>query len=244
MEASVTETPAAPAAPSLRLHQFKNAWGGVSQSPEPPQITALVIRLRKAVGVLKAEKKAGVQYAIKSAGTLMAKLREAADELDLLVYVAGQDTTNIDAERGTMCMVKALVRIVAPDGSFVDFVGCGHGVAKDDKAAGKASTYAWKDALIKGLALPDTDMVDTDDEEGVPTKARKGGKTKAPEAPAEEDLSPYTRALDACQTPEAVDRLVATWRPGGVSALPPKVGAKVAPLAKARRAALAASPTA
>ena len=44
----------------------------------------------------------------------------------------------------TLVHVKATVRIMAPDGSYIDMVGSGHGGDGDDKAGGKASTYAWK----------------------------------------------------------------------------------------------------
>jgi hypothetical protein len=67
---------------------------------------------------------------------------------------------------------------MSSDGSYVDFVGSGHGSSSDDKAGGKASTYAWKDAIIKGLSMPDADMADTDDE-SVPL-AKTATPTKKP----------------------------------------------------------------
>ena len=84
------------------------------------------------------------------------------------------DTSNIPAninDRGrptfrTLVHVVATVRLIAPDGSYLDCVGSGHGGDVDDKAGGKASTYAWKDAILKGLTIPHEDMVDTDDDAG------------------------------------------------------------------------------
>ena len=63
-------------------------------------------------------------------------------------------------------LFRSHVRLVSDDGSGITFVGQGHGADRDDKAGGKASTYAWKDALIKGLNLPDADMPDTDNDSG------------------------------------------------------------------------------
>jgi hypothetical protein len=221
-------------------HTWRNWYGGETRSDSPPLIGGLILQLRRKVGGLKARRQAnGPAFAIKSAKDLMDKIRAGADELGLLIYVAGQDGGNIDAERGTMAWVKALVRVAAPDGSFVDLIGCGHGADRDDKAAGKASTYAWKDALIKGLCLPDAELVDTDDESGVPTKARRGGRTKVEGAEASVPYDPLVArclaALEAVTSGEELDALVAGWRPGGANQLPPDAAVVVGPLAGRRR---------
>ncbi len=144
---------------------WKTWWGGTAESDAPPMIAQALPALRKSVGGLKAEKKAGVQFAVKSAKDLMDKLRAAIDSEPAVagVWVAGQNVTNIEVERGTACLTLSVVRVGCIDGSYVDFSGSGHGAANDDKASGKASTYAWKDSIIKGLSLPDAEMVDTDD---------------------------------------------------------------------------------
>lgn len=157
-----------------------------------PKILSDLIALRKAVGGLKSERVAGVMYNVKSAKKLMEKLRAAADELEMPVCAAvvKQEVTqvggvefyrkNIDKNvPGIGCHCISTVRFMSSDGSFFDFVGSGHGTSEDEKAGGKASTYAWKDAVVKALVLPDDDMVDTDDEgtEPVAKKVFKfGGK--------------------------------------------------------------------
>ena len=156
-------------------------WGGTSTSETPPQIHQRLLDIRKSVGGLKArQQQNGPRFAIKSAKELMDKIRTAIDAAECHCFVAGMEARPMEVESGTSASVRATVCIGAPDGSFITLQGYGQGADRDDKAGGKASTYAYKDALIKGLTLPDAEMVDTDDEEGVrPTR-----KTKAAAAPA------------------------------------------------------------
>lgn len=180
-------------------------WGGTGTSETPPQIREKLPELRKAVGNLKAEvKKGGPRFAIKSAKELMEKLRPALDELGMvdfpialtggnipLVPVVDGDGDVVGGE-GTMAFLMVTVRIGAPDGSYIDIVGAGHGADTQDKAGGKASTYAWKDAHIKGLDLPDDEMVDTDDEE----KPIKGGIRQAAPAKSKTEVAAPKLTLD------------------------------------------------
>lgn len=144
-------------------------WGGEAVSDTAPQIASRLVELRREVGGLKAEvQRGGPRFAIKSSKELMGKLRDALDKLGLVDFVCSMTGGNIplgDDTDGTLAFLMATVRIGAPDGSFAELVGAGHGADQQDKAAGKASTYAWKDAHVKGLDLPDADMVDTDDDE-------------------------------------------------------------------------------
>ena len=106
----------------------------------------------------------------------------------------------MDVERGTACTTRSVVRIEAEDGSYRDFVGTGQGADNQDKAGGKASTYAWKDALVKGLCLPDADMVDTDDESDVvPVKRTLGAKaaTKPEASPDNPYLAEFNPSMSA-----------------------------------------------
>ena len=125
-----------------------------------------MVQLRRKIGGLKAEKKAAVPFPVKSAKDLMIKLRDAADELNMPMAgaVIHQDVNSESSDRGTKASVTSVVRFMSDDGSYIDFVGSGGGMATDDKAIGKAITYSWKSAVVPGLALPDADMVDTDDE--------------------------------------------------------------------------------
>lgn len=134
---------------------------------EQPKIHAEMILLRNHIGGLEAKKTAGgAAFPVKSAKDLSVKLRTALDKLGMNCYPVAHEVTLIDVDKGSACFVKLTLRIVATDGSFVDLSGIGHGMDRDDKAGGKASTYAWKDALVKGLSLPDAELRDTDDESG------------------------------------------------------------------------------
>jgi hypothetical protein len=185
------------------------------QADHPPLISIKLLELRRKVGGLKAEKANGLSFKIKSAKVLMDKLREAIDDVGLVCFVVAQEGGNVDTERGTLAFVKATIRVGAPDGSYADFVGCGHGADGQDKAGGKASTYAWKDALVKGLCLPDADMDDTDDDEA-PVKGgvqkrqakvkNKGGSAEVETGKA--SLEAFKAEVEACQTKGELGELV------------------------------------
>lgn len=175
---------------------YPNYWGGVTRSPNPPLIHSKLRDLRIAVGGIKAQRQSGgPMFPVKSAKDLANKLGQALCDLDLVAPVVAQEITLVDTDKipgnstssgkpvfRTLAHVKATVRVGAADGSYVEFVGSGHGGDADDKAGGKATTYAWKDAILKGLTTPEQDMVDTDDEE--PSKrddgSTGGGTTKTP----------------------------------------------------------------
>lgn len=160
---------------NLSTFPSTNYLGFSSEMPdtEPKKIYTDLIALRKKIGGLKAEKKGGVQFPVKSAKDLMDKLRKAADELNMpmagapvaMEYSERPTRAADGTDKGTIVTCKTTVRFMSDDGSYVDFTGFGQGGDTQDKAGGKASTYAWKDAVVKPLSLPDADMVDTDDEQ-------------------------------------------------------------------------------
>lgn len=132
-----------------------------------PKILSDMIKLRDMVGGLQA-KRGGAPFPTKSAKELIIKVRAAADSLNMVMAGAcvAQTVVQIPVEgKGTLCHVVGTYRFMSDDGSHLDFVGSGHGGdSSGDKAGGKASTYAQKDAICKGACLPDEEMVDTDDE--------------------------------------------------------------------------------
>ena len=150
------------------------------ESSEPPQIHNLLRSLRIAIGAVEAVKsqdKFGPKFPVRGAKDLVQKLANALNALNIAAPVVHQEITLIDTDKipanerqsgqpvfRTLAHVKSTVRLIAPDTSFIDLVGSGHGGDVDDKSGGKASTYAWKDALLKGLSIPHEDMVDTDDD--------------------------------------------------------------------------------
>lgn len=158
---------------------FMTAWSGGTKSSKPPQIHSKLLELRREISSLSAKKTDKVPFPVRGAKELAQKLANALNKLDLIAPVIDQKITHMEtgvdkvgvSKSGgpayrSLVHVVTTVRVIAPDGSFVDMVGSGHGADADDKAGGKASTYSWKDALLKGLTIPDQDMIDTDDSAG------------------------------------------------------------------------------
>lgn len=172
----------------VRGFQWPTWYGGVMVSDRPPEVLAAAQKLRAKIGGLLARKQAGgAAFPVRSGKELMIKLRQALDELNYDAPVVAVEGGDVQTEKGTCAFVKSTVELRCPDGSFTRYVGIGHGADRDDKAGGKASTYAWKDALTKGLSIPDAEMQDTDDESGV--SPRRGKKQDAQFNP-ETDGSP------------------------------------------------------
>jgi hypothetical protein len=189
-----------------------------------------LVELRRLVGGLKAERKErGPTYAVKSAKDLMDKLRAAADKLGMPIAgaVVDQQVTihqnafvmrRDGAVQVNMASITATVKFASSDGSYELFVGSGTGAAEDDKAMGKASTYAWKDAIIKALSLPDAEMVDTDDED---LSQPQTPSRKPPAAiPAGVTVAGVVEALRSAKTP--ADRDAALVKVKQVTGATPK----------------------
>lgn len=145
---------------------------------EPGKILSDLKALRDEVGNLEAKKRDGVMYKVKSFEELDVKLRLAADKLGMpmagspvaqsVTHYTPIEGVNRNGQPQITFVVHCIstVRFMSDDGSYVDFVGSGHGGGTDDKSGGKASTYASKDAILKGLRIPNDAIPDTDDEEG------------------------------------------------------------------------------
>jgi hypothetical protein len=158
--------------------------------------------LRKEVGVLKAKKKDGVRFKVRSADELADRVRPVAERLGLLIYPVGVEGKGHVVEGGTLAEATITLRIRAiADGSHFDIQGFGLGADNQDKAGGKAGTYAWKTALVQALTAggeKDTDDSDTPIAGGVKPQQRK--------APAPQGVQQTTRA--------EVDSMVAEARAG------------------------------
>lgn len=145
---------------------------------KPGKILSDLKALRDEVGNLEAKKRDGVMYKVKSFEELDEKLRLAADKLGMpmagspvaqtVTHYTPIEGVNRNGQPQITFVVHCIctVRFMSDDGSYVDFVGSGHGGGTDDKSGGKASTYASKDAILKGLRIPNNAIPDTDDEEG------------------------------------------------------------------------------
>lgn len=193
---------------------------------ETGAVYGLFADVRKRAGVLKAKEKANVKFKVRSADELADRLRPLLNELGLLIYpiaVLGKGEV-VEGDRpgksGTLAEATVTLRVRAlVDGSYFDIEGFGLGADTQDKAGGKAGTYAWKTALVQALTAGGEK--DTDDE-GEPIK---GGVRKprpaAIDAPAttidivkaaievaklEKDMSQLKAALAQARTLSAPDQ--------------------------------------
>lgn len=134
------------------------------------------IAIRKHIGHLVAKKgsESRAPYPVKSAKELSPRFQAALNEYNATYGPVAQTVNwqlmapNEKGKQGTVAVVEATYRLTAEDGSFIEFRGLGMGADESDKAVGKASTYAWKDSIVKGFSLSDAEMVDTDDDHDVP----------------------------------------------------------------------------
>lgn len=159
----------------LNMGEFiENEQGRWYLSGKIGKIGTDLIALRGLVGNLQAKTVDKVLFPVKSAKDLMEKLRKAADivgmaeagackELHSRVDYCGVLENKYGVKQlNTMVSVTARYRFKSSDGSFEDYWGTGQGWDTSDKAAGKASTYAWKSAIVQALVLGDKELVDAD----------------------------------------------------------------------------------
>jgi len=66
------------------------------------------------------------------------------------------------AKQSVFCSVKTKYLLLHTSGESQEIAGYGHGVDSQDKAAGKATTYAMKYALLYTFMTPTGDIDDTD----------------------------------------------------------------------------------
>ena len=161
---------------------------GMMPDGTPGKILQLWADARRLVGTLEAKTKTGVKFKVRANEDLVDKLSAACDHLGILVYPAEGSGKGHVVEDGTLAEVELLVVVQAiEDGSKLGFWGFGLGADNQDKAGGKAGTYAFKQALVQAALaggtkdkknrMPDTDDTDTPIEGGVKPKS---SKPKAP----------------------------------------------------------------
>lgn len=132
---------------------------------------------------LQRREKVGVRFKVRDAAELVDKLRAVTNSLGILIYpgVATHGEGKV-VEDGTLADVNMVVIAQAvEDGSMLGFGGYGQGADGQDKAGGKAMTYAAKAILIqaaqlggsktaKALGVHDSDDTDTPIKGGVKPK--------------------------------------------------------------------------
>lgn len=214
----------------------------MTTTPYTPLIFGKLLELRRRLGGLQAKRLKPTQespkvpaFPVKSSKELMEKLRHAVDELELIVSVHEVRLHPVQTEGGTCCYVTSTIRVEAADGSFRDFRGAGAGIDRDDKAAGKASTYAWKDALLKGLSIPDKEMVDADDEEGAGKEVKIGAPRRSAAGAGSDVEASAARSIASAKSVTQLEGLK-----GLLSRLPEEVQQRLSPAYAAKRAELGA----
>jgi hypothetical protein len=139
------------------------------------------------VGTVPKETKKGMKFATLSSENVIDKVREAANKEGILVFPVATVGKAYPVDDGTLCDVNVTFRVQSiEDGSFITIAGYGEGADTQDKAGGKAGTYAMKAALVQallaggskakgGVKAPDTD----DEDEPIPGGVKRTGKPKA-----------------------------------------------------------------
>jgi hypothetical protein len=152
--------------------------------------------------VVELKKKNGMKFETRASTDLMDKLAAACNEHGVLVYPTRGNGKGTVVEDGTLADVELVIVAQAiEDGSRLEFYGYGQGADNQDKAGGKAGTYAFKQALIQALLaggtkapksqrMPDTDDTDTAIEGGV------RAKTSKPKAPSFEEVKAELEAAN------------------------------------------------
>jgi hypothetical protein len=184
----------------------------------PGEILKLWLDLRKRVGNVALKQKTGMKFKTRAATDTYDQVRAAADELGVLIYPYNARGEGKVVDNGTLCDVTLdIVCQAVSDGSAIRIAGYGLGADTQDKAGGKAGTYAFKQALIQaclagGEKTPKKDRIpDTDDEAepipgGVKPKSSKPSQTQVEDAlKAATDEPGYRAALELLKqtTPEA-----------------------------------------
>lgn len=172
-----------------KLGRTVNGMIRTAEGDKPGAILGLWLELRKSVGTVEAKKKDGVKFKVRSAEDLIDKVRSKANELGILIYPRVKTAKGHVVEDGTLAEQELEIWAQAvEDGSQLMFGGFGLGADNQDKAGGKAGTYAFKAALIqallaggskdaKALGVSDTDDSDAPIPGGVKPKSRAKGPT-------------------------------------------------------------------
>lgn len=186
------------------------AAAGFTAGGTPGKVLGLFVQLREHVGSLAPQEKElangrKLNFKIRPADVLIDRIRPKANELGLLIYPAravgkGEVLSEAEGEGGTYAEVLVRARVQAvEDGSYLEFEGFGLGADGQDKAGGKAGTYAWKQALLQALLAGGGEDTDDDDApvKGGPKKKATPKPKAAKNAEAEALAERFSRAASA-----------------------------------------------
>ncbi len=159
----------------------------------PGAILKKWFELRQLVGNVALKQKPGMKFKTRAATDTYDQIRAAADELGILIYPAeGKGSLQV-VDNGTLCGVELTIYAQAvEDGSTLAIYGFGLGADSQDKAGGKAGTYAFKQALIQatlagGEKTPKKDRIPDTDDDDAPIAGGVKPKTVGPTVPFVQD---------------------------------------------------------
>lgn len=197
-----------------KLGRTLNGMIYTADGEKPGRILQLWLELRRIVGTVVAKKKDGVKFKVRSAEDLIDQVRAKANELGILIYPRIKNAKGHVVEDGTLAEQELEVWAQAvEDGSQLMFGGFGLGADNQDKAGGKAGTYAFKAALIQALLAGGSGnakalgVADTDDSDSpIPGGVKKpSGKPKTPTD--DEVKAAFDAASDEASYKAAVGKL-------------------------------------
>lgn len=201
---------------------------------KPGAILKLWDAVRKQVGVVEAKRKQGMKFDTRASTDLMDKLSQACNDHGVLVYPTRGNGKGLVVEDGTLADVElTIVAQAIEDGSKLEFYGYGQGADNQDKAGGKAGTYAFKQACIQALLAGGTktakkDRIGDTDDTDTPIEGGVKPKTSKPKAPSFDEVSALLAAATVeSEYREALAKLKLASPPDQV---------KLAPIARESRA--------
>ncbi len=112
------------------------------------------------VTYIQKQKGGGLQYSVVTHDAVTARCRNALLKHGVIAYPYNIDTV----WEGNLVNIEMITRFQNIDdpADFMDVHSLGQGIDKGDKAAGKATSYAFKYGLLKGLLLETGEDADLD----------------------------------------------------------------------------------
>lgn len=139
----------------------------------------------------------GGKYKFASYNAVLAAVRSLCLEQGILLAPTFSEYT----EEGNRCSMKCTLRLMYKDES-IDYCSFGQGVDNQDKGAGKAQTYALKNALLQAFMLTRADEDDPDFHQGpeanhrsTPTARPRTNTRRGPAATPSKERLNYLRDL-------------------------------------------------
>ena len=128
---------------------------GAAATPIAIQIHQRIVNLMNTLGGIEKGEKHYQGYKYRSIDQLLDRLQPALIEHTLHMTVDYQLINSHTDEGGsTHVVVQCQLAITDEEGAAVLFTALGEGIDKQDKAIGKAMSYAYKYAIFHGLCVP------------------------------------------------------------------------------------------